>query len=203
MVGSKNYSRICQLLFMFMGLTGQLYAEKAVFAGGCFWCMESDFQDAEGVKSVVSGYTGGHLKNPTYKQVSRTHTGHYEAIEINYDPDIISYQQLLAIYWVNIDPFDDGGQFCDKGASYRAAIFPLSSEQRIWAENSKKARQKIFADKPVVKQIVTKIIDASVFYPAEQYHQDYYLKNPVRYKYYRWNCGRDKRLKAVWAAVKV
>lgn len=188
---------------MFMGLTGQLYAEKAVFAGGCFWCMESDFQDAEGVKSVVSGYTGGHLKNPTYKQVSRTHTGHYEAIEINYDPDIISYQQLLAIYWVNIDPFDDGGQFCDKGASYRAAIFPLSSEQRIWAENSKKARQKIFADKPVVKQIVTKIIDASVFYPAEQYHQDYYLKNPVRYKYYRWNCGRDKRLKAVWAAVKV
>ncbi len=161
----------------------------AVFAGGCFWCMESDFEHLEGVQNVVSGFTGGELKNPTY---SGNHAGHYEAIEVTYDPDVIDYQALLEHYWRNVDPFDDGGQFCDRGHSYRAAIF-ASSEQKALAEASLESVQARL-DKPVV----TQILPADTFWPVEEYHQDYAEKNPVRYKYYRWSCGRDERLEEVW-----
>lgn len=172
-----------------------LTAEKAIFAGGCFWCIESDFQPLKGVSAAVSGYIGGHVKNPSYKQVTQGNTGHYEAVEITYDPAVISYQQLLQHFWVNIDPFDASGQFCDKGSSYRSAIFTLNSEQRQLAMDSKKdIEQKLSS----TQAVATQIIDAGTFYPAEHYHQDYYLNNPKRYKFYRWNCGRDQRLKAIW-----
>lgn len=167
---------------------------KAIFAGGCFWCMESDFEKLDGVTAVVSGFTGGTLKNPTY---NGNHAGHYEAVEVTYDPAKVSYQQLLDHYWVNIDPFDDGGQFCDRGHSYLAAIFVASESQRISAEASKREVVKMFPG----QKVVTPILDASTFYPIkgeESYHQDFYKKSPVRYKYYRWNCGRDQRLKEIW-----
>ena len=163
----------------------------AMFAGGCFWCMESDFQEQAGVTDVVSGFTGGTLKNPTY---SGNHQGHFEAIKVSYDPAVVSYQQLLDLYWVNVDPFDNKGQFCDKGFSYRSAIFPGDAMERQLAEQSKAA---VAARYPGEK-VHTEIRDASEFWPVEEYHQDYYLKNPLRYKYYRWNCGRDQRLQAIW-----
>ena len=166
-------------------------AEKAIFAGGCFWCMEAAFQDLAGVTDVVSGFTGGKLKNPTYKG---NHNGHYEAIEVTYDASQINYQQLLAKFWVNIDPFDDQGQFCDKGFSYRSAIFVGSSVQRVFAEASHSAIVKQFPKNTVV----TPILPAKQFWPVEESHQDYYQKNPLRYKYYRYGCGRDKRLEQVW-----
>ena len=166
-------------------------ADKAIFAGGCFWCMESDFQDLDGVVDVISGFTGGDLPNPTYKG---NHQGHYEAVQITYDPAVVSYQELLNHYWVNIDPFDDHGQFCDKGFSYRAAIFVSDDGQRELADASRAAVVARFPD----QQVVTQVLPANTFWPVEAYHQDYYLKNPVRYKYYRWNCGRDQRLEAIW-----
>lgn len=169
-------------------------ADKTVLAGGCFWCMESDFEKLEGVTDVISGFTGGTLKDPTY---NGNHEGHFEAVEITYDPDKISYQDLLNHYWVNIDPFDDRGQFCDKGPSYLSAIFVSNETERKIAEQSKKAVEEQFPD----KKIVTPILEASTFYPikgSESYHQDYYKKSPLRYKAYRWNCGRDKRLKEIW-----
>jgi peptide-methionine (S)-S-oxide reductase len=153
--------------------------------------MESDYQDREGVIDVVSGFTGGTLQNPTY---SGNHAGHFEAVKITYDPAVVSYQQLLDQFWVSIDPFDDKGQFCDKGFSYRSAIFPGNAAERALAEASKVEVQKRFADAVVY----TEIRDASEFWPVEEYHQDYYLKNPLRYKYYRWNCGRDQRLEQIW-----
>jgi peptide-methionine (S)-S-oxide reductase len=170
--------------------------EKAVFAGGCFWCMESDFEKLKdkGVLDVVSGFTGGTLKNPTY---NGDHTGHYEAIEVTYDPEKISYQQLLDYYWLQIDPFDDKGQFCDKGHSYLSAIFVANETQRQLAKQS---RKKVVAQFPD-KKVVTQVLDATVFYPIkgdESYHQDFYKKSPIRYKFYRWNCGRDARLKEIW-----
>ncbi len=169
-------------------------AEIATFAGGCFWCMESDFEKLEGVSEVVSGFTGGTLKNPTY---NGNHTGHYEAVEVEYDPKIVSYQQLLDYYWVNIDPFDDRGQFCDKGFSYLSAIFPANAEERKLAEASKiKVMEKF-----VGQRVVMPILDKTTFYPIkgdEAYHQNYYKTNSTRYKFYRWSCGRDKRLKKVW-----
>ena len=167
---------------------------KAVFAGGCFWCMESDFEKLAGVTDVVSGFTGGTLENPTY---NGNHAGHYEAVEVSYDPAQVSYQELLNHYWVNIDPFDAGGQFCDRGHSYLAAIFVANAEERESAEESKREVVKMFPDQTVV----TPILDASTFYPIkgkESYHQDFYKKSPVRYKLYRWNCGRDQRLKEIW-----
>jgi len=167
---------------------------KAVFAGGCFWCMESDFEKLAGVTDVVSGFTGGTLENPTY---NGNHAGHYEAVEVTYDPEKVSYQQLLDHYWLNIDPFDDGGQFCDRGHSYLAAIFVANEEERASAEASKRAVVEQFPDHTVV----TPILDAATFYPIkgeESYHQDFYKKSPVRYKYYRWGCGRDQRLKKIW-----
>jgi len=167
---------------------------QAIFAGGCFWCMESDFEKLDGVTAVVSGFTGGTLKNPTY---NGNHAGHYEAVEVTYDPAKVSYQQLLDHYWVNIDPFDDGGQFCDRGHSYLAAIFVANEEERKSAEASKQAVIDMFPG----QKVVTPILDSSTFYPIkgeESFHQDFYKKSPVRYKYYRWNCGRDQRLMEIW-----
>lgn len=169
-------------------------ADKTVLAGGCFWCMESDFEKLEGVTDVVSGFTGGTLKYPTY---NGNHKGHYEAVEITYDPKKVSYKELLAHYWVNIDPFDSRGQFCDKGFSYLSAIFVADGKERALAEAS---REEVVAQFPNQK-VVTPILAASTFYPIqgrESYHQDYYKNNPLRYKAYRWNCGRDQRLKTIW-----
>lgn len=163
----------------------------AVFAGGCFWCMESDFQEYKGVTDVVSGFTGGTLKNPTY---SGNHKGHFEAVRISYDPSIVSYQELLNRFWLSIDPFDDTGQFCDKGFSYRSGIFPGTPQERQLAEQS---RADLAAKFPGT-EVATEIRDAGAFWPVEESHQDYYLKNPIRYKYYRWNCGRDQRLEKIW-----
>ncbi len=167
---------------------------KAVLAGGCFWCMESDFEKLAGVTDVVSGFTGGTLKNPTY---NGRHQGYVESVQITYDPQKISYQRLLVYYWVNIDPFDDQGQFCDKGPSYLSAIFVANDAERKIAEESKLQVEKQFPGETVF----TPIRNASTFYPIqgdESYHQDYYKKSPVRYKLYRWNCGRDQRLKEIW-----
>jgi len=164
--------------------------DTAIFAGGCFWCMESAFQAREGVSGVVSGYTGGERPNPTYQD----HHGYVEAVQLTYDPALISYQQLLDIFWKNIDPLDNGGQFCDRGPSYRSAIFPATPEQQVQAEQSLAEVTRHFAP----DRVYTEIRPAGTFWPAEEYHQDYYLKNPVRYKYYRWNCGRDQRLQHVW-----
>lgn len=169
-------------------------ADTAIFAGGCFWCMEKDFESLDGVSSVVSGFTGGTIKNPTY---NGDHRGHYEAVEITYDPKVVSYQDLLDHFWVNIDPFDDKGQFCDKGHSYLSAIFVADQQEKALAEAS---RQKV-VERFKGQKVVTPILATSTFYPikdAESYHQDYYKKNPVRYKFYRWNCGRDQRLRAIW-----
>lgn len=167
----------------------------ALFAGGCFWCMESDFEKREGVIKVVSGFTGGTLKKPTY---SGNHRGHFEAVEVTYRPDLVSYQQLLDLFWVNIDPFDNKGQFCDKGPSYRSGLFPANAQERALATASLKA---VIARFPQ-QTVHTEIRDANRFWPVEKYHQDYYLKNPVRYKYYRWNCGRDQRLEQLWGKSK-
>ncbi len=174
-------------------LASPLRAETAtaMFAGGCFWCMESDFQEVEGVKDVVSGFTGGSLENPTYRG---NHEGHFEAIQVTYDPAIISYSELLDLFWVNVDPFDNRGQFCDKGFSYRSALFPATAQEKELVDISIEAVKKRFPGQTVY----TEVRDAGKFWPVEEYHQDYYLKNPVRYKYYRWNCGRDQRLEEIW-----
>jgi len=169
-------------------------ADEAIFAGGCFWCMEADFEKVKGVSNVVSGFTGGELKEPTYKG---NHEGHYEAVLVTYDPKVVSYQQLLDHFWVNIDPFDARGQFCDKGPSYLSAIFVANEEQRKLAEVSRKKVVDRFPD----KKVVTPILAASTFWPIkgeESYHQDFYKKSPIRYKFYRFNCGRDRRLKEIW-----
>jgi peptide-methionine (S)-S-oxide reductase len=167
----------------------------ATFAGGCFWCVESDFDKVPGVVRTISGYTGGLLKNPTYKQVSAGGTGHREAVQIFYDPKKVSYEKLLDIFWRSVDPTDAGGQFCDRGQSYETAIFANSPAQRRLAEASK---QKLNKSGVLKKPIVTPIETAGVFYPAEDYHQDYYKKNPLQYKYYRYACGRDARVRKVW-----
>jgi peptide methionine sulfoxide reductase msrA/msrB len=169
--------------------------EKATFAGGCFWCMEPPFEKLDGVKEVVSGYTGGHKVNPTYGEVSSQGTGHLESVEITYDPSKVSYEKLLDVFWHQINPTDDGGQFVDRGSSYKSAVFYHNEEQKRLAEESKKRlEQSGRFDKP----IVTEIRPAGPFYRAEKYHQDYYKKNPIRYKFYRWNSGRDQYLEKVW-----
>lgn len=172
---------------------GQL--QKATFAGGCFWCMEHPFDELPGVVSVTSGYTGGHKKNPTYQEVSAGGTGHAESVQVVYDPSRISYQKLLDRYWHNIDPTVKDRQFCDVGNQYRSAIFYLDEEQRRLALQSKQALEQ---NKPFAGPIQTEIVAAGVFYPAEEYHQHYYKKNPLRYRYYRLSCGRDARLKELW-----
>ena len=168
---------------------------KATFAGGCFWCMEPPFKTLNGVISVTSGYTGGHKANPTYEEVSAGGTRHAEAVQIIFNPSLISYQQLLDIYWHNIDPTAVDRQFCDSGDQYRSAIFYHNEEQARLAKASRSRLEKI---KTFREPVVTEITAATTFYPAEEYHQEYYKKNPLRYKYYRNGCGRDKRLKELW-----
>jgi peptide-methionine (S)-S-oxide reductase len=167
----------------------------ATFAGGCFWCVESDFDKVAGVISTTSGYIGGRSANPTYKQVSAGGTGHTEAVQIVYDPARVSYEKLLEVFWVNHDPLTPNRQFCDGGSQYRAGIFYHNDEQKKAAEASK---AKVIASGRFKKPVVTEIVAASTFFKAEDYHQDYYNKNPVQYKFYRWNCGRDQRLKELW-----
>lgn len=169
--------------------------EKATFAGGCFWCMESPFDKLPGVVSVTVGYTGGAVKNPTYEQVSAGGTGHAEAVQIVYNPSEIGYEKLLDVFWHNTDPTVKDRQFCDVGSQYRPGIFYHSEEQRLLALRSKEALEKT---KPFKEPILTEVTAAGEFYPAEEYHQHYYRKNPIRYKYYRSGCGRDRRLKELW-----
>ncbi len=169
--------------------------ETATFAGGCFWCMVPPFEALEGVVSVTSGYTGGHTVNPTYEEVSSGGTGHAESVQIVFDPARIGYARLLDVFWHNIDPLAKDRQFCDVGEQYRSAIFTHGEEQKRLAEESKAALEKSGRLKG---PIVTEIVPASTFYPAEEYHQDYYKKNPIRYKFYRYSCGRDQRLKELW-----
>jgi peptide-methionine (S)-S-oxide reductase len=169
--------------------------EYATFAAGCFWCIEADFEKVDGVLSVVSGYTGGRTANPSYKEVSSGRTGHTEAVRVVYDPKIVSYEELLAIFWRNVDPTVSDRQFCDIGEQYRAGIFYHDESQRKAAEQS---RIELARTKPFAEPIVTEITAATAFYPAEAYHQDYAKKNPIRYSYYRKSCGRDRRLSDLW-----
>jgi peptide-methionine (S)-S-oxide reductase len=169
----------------------------AIFAGGCFWCMEPPFDALPGVLATTSGYTGGSVANPTYEQVSSGATGHIESVKIEYDPARVSYAQLLEVFWRNVDPTDAGGQFCDRGQQYTTAIFTTGDEQRALAEQAKKALDESHRLK---EPVVTAIRAAGPFYPAEDYHQDYYQKNPLRYKFYRSGCGRDGVLEKLWGA---
>ena len=171
------------------------HIQTAILAGGCFWCVESDFEKLAGVLDAVSGYTGGHLDNPTYKQVSAGGTGHVESVKITFDADKITYPQILDFFWRHIDPTRDDGQFCDGGSQYRPVIFYTDETQRRQALASAKHIAEI---KPFTEPLKVEIAAAGTFYPAEEYHQDYYLKNPVRYHFYRYNCGRDSRLEALW-----
>jgi peptide methionine sulfoxide reductase msrA/msrB len=169
---------------------------SAVFAGGCFWCTEADFEKIDGVIEAVSGYTGGEMAGPTYRQVSSGGTGHVEAVKVIYDPDRVTYTELLRVFWRHIDPTDDGGQFVDRGSQYRSAVFYADEAQRRLAEASK---QKLAAEGPFDKPIVTDILPLGPFYPAEEYHQDYYEKNPIRYHWYRSGSGRDRFLESAWS----
>ena len=168
-------------------------SKTAVFAGGCFWCMEEAFDKVDGVIETTSGYTGGVQPNPTYEQVSAGGTGHAEAVRVKYDPARVTYAQLLDAYWHNVDAFDAGGQFCDRGASYRSAIFVMSDEEEHLARQSKDNLAQQFG-----RAVATEIVRATPFYPAEGYHQDYHSKNPLRYSFYKWNCGRAQRLEEIW-----
>jgi peptide-methionine (S)-S-oxide reductase len=167
----------------------------ATFAGGCFWCVEEAFDQVQGVLSTVSGYIGGHVVNPTYEQVTRGNTGHAEAVRVEYDPTAVSYETLLDTFWRNIDPLDAGGQFCDRGDQYRSAIFYHDQRQRELAERSKRALEEGGA---LRGEIVTEILPAAEFYAAEDYHQDYYRRNAVRYNFYKFTCGRPARLEELW-----
>ena len=180
------------------GVAAQMPAQNAAratatFAGGCFWCMVPPFDALDGVVSTTSGYTGGHTLNPTYEQVSSGTTGHFEAIEVTYDPAKITYAKLLEVFWRNVDAVDGGGQFCDRGGQYRSAIFYHSEEQERQAEAAKQE-----VAKRLGKAVATDIVKVGPFYRAEEYHQAYYKKNPVRYKVYKWNCGREQRLERLW-----
>lgn len=170
---------------------------KAYFAGGCFWCMEEVFEKVPGVTSVVSGYMGGRVDHPSYEQVSAGGTGHAESVEVVYDPAKVSYTTLLDAFWHNVDPVTPNAQFCDHGSQYRAVIFYQGEEEKRLAEESKRA---IEQSQRLTQPIVTELTKASQFYPAEEYHQDFYKKNPIRYKFYKFNCGRAQRLEQVWGA---
>lgn len=207
----SNFKAPLLALFIVLGIAiehGKAYAdasETAVFAGGCFWCVEADFERIQGVDEVVSGYTGGTVANPTYKQVVRGSTGHYEAAAIKYNPDVVSYEMLLHAFFRSVDPTDAGGQFCDRGDSYRTAVFVANGAERAAAEKAK-AR----AERELGQKIVTPILDAATFYDAEEYHQDYYKKDEIvltrrgpkskasAYKFYRSACGRDQRVRQLW-----
>lgn len=177
------------LLLPALASTARAESGTAIFAGGCFWCVEKDFEHVPGVSEAVSGYTGGEKLNPTY----RDHEGHVEAVRITFDPAVVTYRQLVDIFWRSVDPTDDGGQFCDRGESYKTAIFALDPVQQAEAEQSRAE-----AAAELGQTIVTPIRMAGEFWLAEDYHQDYYKKNPVRYNYYRWGCGRDQRVEALW-----
>jgi peptide-methionine (S)-S-oxide reductase len=187
---------LAALVAILTAMSGAMAQQRATatFAGGCFWCVEADFDKVPGVISTTSGYTGGTVANPTYEQVSRGGTGHAEAVEVAFDPSKVSYQKLLDVFWRNHDPLAKDRQFCDSGHQYRAAIFYHDEEQRTLAEESKRAVQAKFAP----RQVFTEIVPSGPFYKAEDYHQDYYEKNPIRYKFYRFNCGRDQRLEELW-----
>lgn len=178
-------------------LTASTNMQTAIFAGGCFWCAESDFEDIPGVSQVISGYTGGSKVNPTYEEVSTQSTGHYESIKVLFDSSLISYRQLVDKFWRTVDPTDSGGQFCDRGPSYRTAIFYLDDSQKNEALASKAA-----AEVALGQKIVTEILPASTFYPAEDYHQKFSQTHKIKYSYYRFACGRDKRVKEVWSKSK-
>ena len=170
-------------------------AATAVFAGGCFWCVEADFEKLDGVSDVVSGYTGGIVDHPTYEQVTYEATGHYESVRVTYDPDAVSYRALVDYFFRHIDPLDPDGQFCDKGPSYRSAIFPETADERAAALAAKAA-----AERALGQKVVTPILDRQKFWIAEEYHQDYYRKNRLKYSIYRRGCGRDARIRALWGA---
>lgn len=190
----KQLSMLVAGTLLYAANVSGVSAATATFAGGCFWCMESDFEKLEGVTDVISGFTGGTAKNPTYRG---DHTGHYEAVQVTYDPKKVSYQGLLDHYWVNVDPFDARGQFCDKGPSYLSAIFVADDKERELAEKSREKVVAKFSD----QKLITPILPSATFFPIkgnESGHQDYYKNNPIRYKYYRYSCGRDKRLKEIW-----
>ena len=181
--------------FPFVETTGASPSAKAYFAGGCFWCMEEAFEKVEGVISVVSGYMGGTAANPTYEEVSAGRTGHAEAVEVTYDPTRLTYQKLLDALWHNVDPLTPNAQFCDHGTQYRSAVFYSTEEEKRLTEESKAMVEQA---KKFPAPIVTQLVSAATFYPAEDYHQDYYKKNPLRYKYYKYGCGRANRLETLW-----
>lgn len=190
----RSFIAACLLAAAVSSASAQEKTAKAIFAGGCFWCVEADFDKVPGVISTVSGYINGSVKNPTYQQVSTGGTGHAEVVEIVYDPSKVSYVKLLDVFWRNIDPLVKDKQFCDSGDMYRSAIFYLDDEQKKLAEETKKTVEAKFAPRTVYTQIAK----AETFYKAEEYHQDYYKKNESRYNFYRWNCGRDQRLEQLW-----
>lgn len=201
---SKSVISVCAgLILVIGGVAGWEYSTataasapaKAYFAGGCFWCMEEAFEKVDGVIAVVSGYMGGTVANPTYEQVSAGKTGHAESVEVTYDPAKVGYQQLLEAFWHNVDPLAPNAQFCDHGNQYRAEIFPATPDEQQRAENSKKTLEQ---SQRFAAPIVTRISSSSTFYPAEDYHQDFYKKNPIRYKFYKYNCGRAQRLEELW-----
>ena len=194
MASISRYSKYMLVIISFLSANAILSDEaRAVFAGGCFWCMEPPYDGLKGVLKTTSGFTGGFTANPTYEQVTFGDTGHYEVVEILYDDTIISYEELLAVFWRNIDPLDAGGQFCDRGSSYRTAIFVEGEKEKALAQSSKQTIQN-----QLDSYVMTLILPLSKFYEAESYHQDYYVKNPIRYKYYRFRCGRDDRLEELW-----
>jgi peptide-methionine (S)-S-oxide reductase len=184
---------VTRIIFALALMASRAHAADAIFAGGCFWCEETAFEGQPGVSAVISGFSGGQKVDPTYEQVSAGGTGHAESVRVVFDPKKISYEKLLEIFWHNVDPFSKDGQFCDRGNQYRPAIFYSDDGQKKAAEDSKRA-----VEKQLGKPVVVEITKAGPFYPAEEYHQDYYKKNPAHYKSYRLGCGRDARLKQVW-----
>jgi peptide-methionine (S)-S-oxide reductase len=193
MRGSVRLLFIALAMMTSLNLFAETKTAKATFAGGCFWCMEEPFDRLPGVLSTISGYTGGRKNDPTYEEVSAGGTGHAEAVQITFDPQKVSYEKLLQVFWKNVDPTDSGGQFCDRGNQYRTGIFYHDEKQKALAEKTKKQ-----AEDALKKQIVTPIVAASEFYTAEEYHQDFYKKSTLRYKTYRLGCGRDTRLRELW-----
>lgn len=189
------YLTLAALLLSLGSHAGQDDSAVAVFAGGCFWCSEADFDKLPGVLQTTSGYIGGSIENPTYEEVSSGRSGHFEAVQVRFDPRQTSYAKLLEAFWPSIDPLNDNGQFCDNGPQYRSAIFYLNAEQQRLAEASKNA---LAASGRFQQPIATQILAATTFYAAEDYHQDYHRKNPLRYNYYRHGCGRDQRLQELW-----
>jgi peptide methionine sulfoxide reductase msrA/msrB len=199
----RNFFLLFVSFFLLFGLTAfnssaTEKGESAIFAGGCFWCMEADFEKISGIKEVVSGYIGGTSKNPNYNNYGKN--AHIEAVQIFFDPSVISYAELLEIFWVNIDPLDKNGQFCDRGHEYSTAVFYLTTQQKQLAEKSKNLLENSAV---LEKPIETPLIKATEFYPAEEYHQNYYKKSSIKYKYYRYRCGRDQRLKELWGNITI